>query len=128
MKSIAVDKNVGGGLNWPYCAWAHCHQYETESTISGRDVVMILDLLPIFLHDCEIKYGRGLGMRLCPSSSNEYTMNEYIALIKYDVIFLASTSFYQTMGNQGTKVCCCVLCDNHVIQALDQDKISWHSV
>ena len=79
-KSIAVDKNVGGGLNWPHCAWAHCHHYETESTyvltestISGRDVVLIPGLLPIFLHSCEIKYGRGLGTRLCPSSSNEYT-------------------------------------------------------
>ena len=36
----------------------------TESTISGRDVVLIPCLLPIFLHGYEIKSGSGLGTRL----------------------------------------------------------------
>ena len=39
------------------------HYVPTES-ISGRDVVLIPGLLPIFLHGCEIKSGRGLGTRL----------------------------------------------------------------
>ena len=40
------------------------HYVLTESTISGRDVVLLPGLLPIFLHDCAIKSGSGLGMRL----------------------------------------------------------------
>ena len=37
---------------------------ETESTISGRDVVLLPGRLPIFLHGCQIKSGWGLGTRL----------------------------------------------------------------
>ena len=44
------------------------HYVPTESTISGCDVVLIPDLLPIFLHGCEIKSGSGLGTRLAFSS------------------------------------------------------------
>ena len=40
------------------------HYVITKSTISGRDVVLIPGLLPIFLHSCEIKSGSGLGTRL----------------------------------------------------------------
>ena len=40
------------------------HYVPTESTISGRDVVLIPGLLPIFLQGCEIKSGWGLGTRL----------------------------------------------------------------
>ena len=53
---------------WPHIVWARCHHYETESTLRTNqvhhDVVMVLGLLPIFLHSCEIKSGSGLGMRL----------------------------------------------------------------
>ena len=57
--------------NWPHCAWARCHHYETESTISGRNVVLIPGLLPIFLHGCEIKSGCGLGTRLVLSTMQD---------------------------------------------------------
>ena len=40
------------------------HYVPTESTISGRDVVLIPGLLPIFLQSCEIKSGLGLGKRV----------------------------------------------------------------
>ena len=40
------------------------HYVLTESTISGRDVVLLPGLLPIFLHGCEIKFGWGRGKRL----------------------------------------------------------------
>ena len=40
------------------------HYVLTESTISGRDIVLIPGLLPIFLHSCEIKSGSSLGTRL----------------------------------------------------------------
>ena len=39
------------------------HYVLTKSTISGRDVVLLPGLLPIFLHGCEIKSGC-LGTRL----------------------------------------------------------------
>ena len=45
-------------------AWARCYHYETESTISGLDVVLIPGLFLIFHHGCEIKSGWDLGMRL----------------------------------------------------------------
>ena len=50
--------------NWPHCAWAHCHHYETEFTISGCDEVLLPGLLLIFLHGCKIKSGWGLRTRL----------------------------------------------------------------
>ena len=40
------------------------HYVITESTISGRDVVLLPGLLPIFLYGYEIKSGWGLGTRL----------------------------------------------------------------
>ena len=40
------------------------HYVITEFTISGRDVVLLPGLLPIFLHGCKIKSGWGLGTRL----------------------------------------------------------------
>ena len=42
----------------------------TESTIPVRDAVLIPGLLPIFLHGCEIKSGRGLGTRLGTHSTS----------------------------------------------------------
>ena len=53
-KLEAVSKHLGNfycslDYYWPHCAWARCHHYETEFTISGGDVVLIPGLLPIFL-------------------------------------------------------------------------------
>ena len=52
------------------------HYVLNESTISGRDVVLLRGLLPIFLFGCEIKSGWGLGTRLLVHSiiySGAYT-------------------------------------------------------
>ena len=47
------------------------HYVITESTTSGRNVVLIPGLLPIFLHGCEIKSGCGLGTRLVLSTMQD---------------------------------------------------------
>ena len=74
LANILANFTVCSITNWPHCAWARCHHYETESTLRKnrvhlvpfpvRDVVLIPGLLPIFLHHCEIKSGSGLGTRL----------------------------------------------------------------
>ena len=52
------------------------HYVITESTISGRDVVLLPGLLLIFLHGCEIKSGWGLGTRLALSDSEVSTISK----------------------------------------------------
>ena len=70
-KSVAVDKMSRRieRTNTGHIVHGHVaiitkpspHYILTEFTISGRDVVLIPGLLPIFLHCCEIKSGWGLG-------------------------------------------------------------------
>ena len=63
------------------------HYVPTESTISGRDVVLIPGLLPIFLHSCEIKSGWGLGTRL-PPTLDRTALQQQLAANNFQLTFI----------------------------------------
>ena len=84
-KSVAVDKKSRRIelVNTSHIVRGHVaiitkpspHYVSTESTISGRDLVLISGLLPIFLHGCEIKSGWCLGTRLIKVYTLRNTVN-----------------------------------------------------
>ena len=55
-----MSQTRNGGLG-QYVTWT---RFVLNPPFPVRDVVLLPGLLPIFLHGCEIKSGRGLGTRL----------------------------------------------------------------